>query len=92
MSLRLLFWKKLMQSRSGHPRNFNLMSKFSYMRPVFPDYLSFSYDYDRTKETSLGDEIYVIKNTLGEKHWNNFNSINACNLQKSTKNVISVWK
>ena len=38
------------------------------MWPVFPDYLSVSYDYDRTKETSLGDETYVIKNTLGEKH------------------------
>ena len=35
-----------MQSRSGHPRNFKLISKFSKMRPVFPDYLSVSYDYD----------------------------------------------
>ena len=34
-----------MQSRPGHPQNFKLISKSSYMRPVFPDYLSVSYDY-----------------------------------------------
>ena len=45
INLRLLFWKRLMQSRPGHPQNFKLISKFSYMRPVFPDYLSVSYDY-----------------------------------------------
>ena len=44
-----------MQSRPGHPRNFKLMSKFSYMRPVFPDYLSFSYDYGY--KTYFGSEI-----------------------------------
>ena len=39
------FWRKLMQSRSGHPQNFKLTLKFSLIRPVFPDYLSVSYDY-----------------------------------------------
>ena len=34
ISWRWLFWKNLMQSRSGHLGNFKLISKFSYMRPV----------------------------------------------------------
>ena len=48
INLHLLFWKTLMQSCSGHPRNFKLISKFSYVWPVFPDYLSISYDYGST--------------------------------------------
>ena len=34
-----------MQSCSSHPQNFKLISKFSLIWPIFPDYLSFSYDY-----------------------------------------------
>ena len=34
-----------MQSRSAHPRNFKLISKFNQIRPIFPDYLSVSYEY-----------------------------------------------
>ena len=38
------------KSHSDHPRNFKLISKFSSIRPVFPDYdyLSISYDYGTT--------------------------------------------
>ena len=53
INLRLLFWKKLMQSRLGHSRNFKLISKFSHMRPVFPDYLSISYDSGKTKDFEI---------------------------------------
>ena len=50
INLRLLFWKNLMQS---HSQNFKLISKFSHMRPVFPDYLSVSYDYGKTKDFEI---------------------------------------
>ena len=46
----LLSWKRLMQSRCGHPQNFKVISKFSQIRPVFPDYLSVSYDYALTNQ------------------------------------------
>ena len=45
INLCLLFWKRFMQSHPSHPRKFKLISNFSYMRPVFPDYLSVCYDY-----------------------------------------------
>ena len=64
INLRLLFWKKLIQSHSNHPQNFKLISKFSYMRPVFPDYLSASYDYGYTYDYADG---WVIKiSSLGQ--------------------------
>ena len=46
----LLSWKRLMQSCCGHPQNFKVISKFSQIRPVFPDYLSVSYDYALTNQ------------------------------------------
>ena len=47
-----------MKSPWGHPRNFKLISKFSYMRSVFPDYLSVYYDYDTDKH-SCKNELTV---------------------------------
>ena len=64
INLRLLFWKKLMKSRPGHPWNFNLISKFSYMQPVFPDYLSVSYDYVFTDHFFPLDFFLFIKQKL----------------------------
>ena len=64
INLRLLFWKKLMKSRPGHPWNFNLISKFSSMQPVFPDYLSVSYDYVFTDHFFPLDFFLFIKQKL----------------------------
>ena len=50
-----------MQSRPGHPQNFKLISKSSYMRPVFPDYLSVSYDYEITFWCKHEFSWYVIR-------------------------------
>ena len=54
-----------MQSRPGHARNFKLISKFSYMRPVFPDYLSVSYDYaEKYSKHSLIKHTYTWRVNL----------------------------
>ena len=53
-----------MQSHPGYLRNFKLISKFSYMPPVFPDYLPVSYDYGST-QGNLIKPVYKI-NRYGE--------------------------
>ena len=55
-----------MQSHSGHPRNFKLISNFSYMRPLFPDYLSISYDYARIK--ALANSLFMRQFLIKERN------------------------
>ena len=50
-----------MQSRPDHPKNSKLISKFSYMRPVFLDYLSVSYDYGELYLIFINIEIVIVE-------------------------------
>ena len=70
-----------MQSSPGHPRNFKLISKFSYMRPVFPDYLSVSYDCDRMKNS-------IIQSLLSHSPSRNVNEkgVNSSPISKEAEN------
>ena len=70
-----------MQSSPSHPRNFKLISKFSYMRPVFPDYLSVSYDYDRMKNS-------IIQALLSHSPSRNVNDkgVNSSPISKEAEN------
>ena len=66
-NLRLLFWKRLTQSRSGHPWNSMLISKFSEIRHVFLDYLSVSYNNDNTNKKKWKSKCGHCRN-----YWSKF--------------------
>ena len=58
--MRLPFWRNLMQSHTGHPRNFKLTLKFSYTQPVFPENLSVSYEYDWKNKSNARDFSRIV--------------------------------
>ena len=77
---------RLMQSRSGQPRNFKLISEFSWIRPVFPDYLSVSYDYDcshiKDFDKTSSDPVLALK-ILKTKNTERLNIANSFSIRTS---------
>ena len=81
-----------MQSRSSHPGNFKLISKFSQMRPVFPDYLSVSYDYglmSSRAETSK-NKIKSLWPKLGPNRFSSIFFLTLCG-QRHSRNLIILF-
>ena len=58
-----------MYSLYGHPRYFKFKRKYQQIRPVFPDYLSVSYDYGARNI----DEYFHFYSIAGPKAQNKGN-------------------
>ena len=69
-SQKLPFSAVLMYSLYGHPRYFKFKRKYQQIRPVFPDYLSVSYDYGARNL----DEYFYFYSIAGPEVWNEGNN------------------